>query len=157
MPLYIDDQPGLTAGGIEARAARLQTQAGLGLVIVDYLGLMGCRRRGLENREQVVAAISRAMKGMAKRLNVPVLLLSQLNRELHKRTDKRPILSDLRESGAIEQDADLVLFLHREDYYQRDEAELTGKGEIIVAKARNGPLGTVQLSYDARTCKFTGN
>ena len=154
-PLYIDDQPGQTAASIEAKAARLQASAGLDLVIVDYLGLMAAERRGMENREQAVAAISRAMKGLAKRLNVPVILLSQLNRELYKRIDKRPILSDLRESGAIEQDADLVLFLHREEYYNREDPSLTGKGELIIAKARNGPLGTVHLHYDARTCRFT--
>jgi replicative DNA helicase len=156
-PLYIDDQPGQTAASIEANAARLQASAGLDLVVVDYLGLMAAERKGMENREQAVAAISRAMKGLAKRLNVPVILLSQLNRELYKRTDKRPILSDLRESGAIEQDADLVLFLHREEYYNREDPSLTGKGELIIAKARNGPLGTVHLHYDARTCRFTSD
>jgi replicative DNA helicase len=127
----------------------------LDLVVVDYLGLMAAERKGVENREQAVAAISRAMKGLAKRLNVPVILLSQLNRELHKRTDKRPILSDLRESGAIEQDADLVLFLHREEYYSREDPSMKGKGELIIAKARNGPLGTVHLHFDASTCCFT--
>lgn len=157
MPLYIDDQPGQTASSIEAKAARLQTSHGLDLVVVDYLGLMAGERKAAENREQVVAGISRAMKGLAKRLNVPVLLLSQLNRELYKRVDKRPILSDLRESGAIEQDADVVLFLHREEYYDRHDASLTGKGELIIAKARNGPLGTVHLHYDARTCRFSAD
>ena len=115
-PLYIDDQPGQTAMQIESKAARLKSQAGLDLILVDYLGLMSGeagRGRSHDNREQVVAGISRAMKAMAKRLEVPVILLSQLNRELHKRTDKRPMLSDLPESGAIEQDADLVLFLQR--------------------------------------------
>jgi replicative DNA helicase len=112
-------------------------------------------RRAAENREQAVAGISRAMKAMAKRLHVPVVLLSQLNRELFKRVDKRPILSDLRESGAIEQDADMVLFLHREDYYNSDDPAIAGKAELIIAKARNGPLGTVKLSYDARTCRFS--
>jgi replicative DNA helicase len=154
-PLYIDDLPGQTAALIEAKASRLQATAGLDLVVVDYLGLMAGERKGMEDREQVVAGISRAMKGMAKRLDVPVLLLSQLNRELYKRADRRPILSDLRESGAIEQDADLVLFLHREEYYNREDPSLAGKGELIIAKARNGPLGTVHLNYDARTCKFS--
>jgi len=154
LPLYIDDQAGQTAASIEAKAARLQASAGLDLVVVDYLGLMAAERKGMENREQVVAAISRAMKGLAKRLNVPVILLSQLNRELYKRVDKRPILSDLRESGAIEQDADVVLFLHREEYYDRNDPSLAGKGELIIAKARNGPLGTVRLRYDARICRF---
>ena len=154
-PLYIDDQAGQTAAQIEAKAARLQASVGLDLVIVDYLGLMGAERKGMENREQVVAGISRAMKGLAKRLQVPVILLSQLNRELYKRVDKRPILSDLRESGAIEQDADLVLFLHREEYYNREDVTLAGKGELIIAKARNGPLGLVRLVYDARTCRFS--
>jgi replicative DNA helicase len=155
-PLYIDDQPGQTPFAIEAKAARLKSQAGLDLVLVDYLGLMAGERKAHENREQVVAAISRGMKAMAKRLDVPVILLSQLNRELHKRTDKRPILPDLRESGAIEQDADLVLFLHREEYYDRDDASLRGKGELIIAKSRNGPLGIVDLHYDAETCRFSG-
>jgi replicative DNA helicase len=155
MPLYLDDQPGLTATAIEAKAARLQAKRGLDLIVVDYLGLMAADRKSNETREQVVAGISRAMKGLAKRLHVPVLLLSQLNRELHKRVDKRPILSDLRESGAIEQDADLVLFLHREEYYERNDETVAGKAELIVAKARNGPLGTVHLHYDARTCRFS--
>ena len=154
-PLYMDDQPAQSAVMIEAKAARLQSRTGLDLVIVDYLGLMTAERKGMENREQAVAGISRAMKAMAKRLRVPVLLLSQLNRELYKRTDKRPILSDLRESGAIEQDADMVLFLHREEYYNSEDPTLKGKGELIIAKARNGPLGSVRLHYDARTCRFT--
>jgi replicative DNA helicase len=98
---------------IRAKAARLQANAGLDLVVVDYLGLMAGERKGMENREQVVAGISRAMKGLAKRLDVPVILLLQLNREPYKRADRQPIRSDLRESGAIEQDADMVLFLHR--------------------------------------------
>ena len=156
-PLYIDDQPGQSPWAIEAKAARLKSQKGLDLVLVDYLGLMNGepRRNGAyENREQIVAGISRSMKAMAKRLDVPVVLLSQLNRELHKRTDKRPVLSDLRESGAIEQDADLVLFLHREEYYNREDPSLLGKAELIIAKARNGPLGTVDLHYDAQTCRF---
>jgi replicative DNA helicase len=153
-PLYLDDQPAQTAVMVEAKAAQLKAGKGLDLVIVDYLGLMTPERRGIENREQAIAGISRAMKAMAKRLRVPVLLLSQLNRELYKRADKRPILSDLRESGAIEQDADTVLFLHREDYYDSDDPALKGKAELIVAKARNGPLGTVKLNYDARTCCF---
>jgi replicative DNA helicase len=154
-PLYVDDQAAQTAVMIEAKATHLKASKGLDLVIVDYLGLMTPERKGVENREQAVAGISRAMKAMAKRLQVPVLLLSQLNRELYKRSDKRPILSDLRESGAIEQDADVVLFLHREDYYSNEDPALVGKGELIVAKARNGPLGTVKLNYDARTCRFS--
>ncbi len=97
-------------------------------MVVDYLGLMAAERKAMENREQVVAAISRAMKGLAKRLDVPVILLSQLNRELYKRVDKRPILSDLRESGAIEQDADVVLFLHREEYYDREDRVVGRQG-----------------------------
>ena len=154
-PLYLDDQAAQTAVMIEAKAAQLKAAKGLDLVIVDYLGLMTPERRTTENREQAVAGISRAMKAMAKRLHAPVVLLSQLNRELFKRADKRPILSDLRESGAIEQDADLVLFLHREDYYSNDDPEVAGKAELIIAKARNGPLGTVKLNYDARTCRFS--
>ena len=155
-PLYIDDPPARKAVSIEAKAARLQASAGLDLVLVDYLGLMAAERKGMENREQVVAAISRAMKGLAKRLNVPVILLSQLNRELYKRVRQAgPVLSDLRESGAIEQDADMVLFLHREECYNREDATLAGKGELIIAKARNGPLGTVYLHYDARTFRFS--
>lgn len=155
-PLYIDDQPDQTPGSMEAKAARLKSQTGLDLILVDYLGLIRPEtHRGYENREQAIAGISRAMKAMAKRLETPVVLLAQLNRELQKRGDKRPILSDLRESGAIEQDADLVLFLHREEYYNREDPSLAGQGEIIVAKARNGPLGTVHLHYDAQTCCFS--
>jgi replicative DNA helicase len=155
-PLYIDDQPEQTPLVVEAKAARLKSQAGLDLILIDYLGLVRPEtRRNYENREQAIAGVSRAIKAMAKRLEAPVVLLAQLNRELHKRADKRPILSDLRESGAIEQDADLVLFLHREEYYNRDDPSLAGQGEIIVAKARNGPLGTVHLHYDAQTCRFS--
>lgn len=153
-PLLIDDRPGQSAMAIEAKAAREKSRRGLDLVVIDYLQLMSGERRGYENREQVVSGISRAVKAMAKRLNLPVILLSQLNRELHKRPDKRPILSDLRESGSIEQDADLVLFLHREEYYNRDDPALAGRAELLIAKSRNGPLGAVELTYDAAACRF---
>ncbi len=153
-PLLIDDRPGQSAMAMEAKAAREKSRRGLDLVVIDYLQLVGGERRGYENREQVVSGISREAKAMAKRLDLPVILLSQLNRELHKRPDKRPILSDLRESGSIEQDADLVLFLHREEYYNREDPALAGRAELLIAKSRNGPLGVVELTFDAATCRF---
>jgi len=139
----------------------MQNAGGLDLVIVDYLQLMSATipgaKKGYENRVQEVSAISRGLKAMAKELKVPVVALSQLSRNNEKRDDKRPMLSDLRESGSIEQDADVVVFIHREAYYNRDEdqsAEEKAKSEIIIAKQRNGPTGTVQMHFDSRYTRF---
>jgi replicative DNA helicase len=162
--MYIDDSAGGSLAEMRAKARRLKQNAGsLDLVIVDYLQLMSATipgvKKGYENRVQEVSAISRGLKAMAKELQVPVVALSQLSRSNEKRDDKRPMLSDLRESGSIEQDADVVVFIHREAYYNRDEdqsAEDKAKSEIIIAKQRNGPTGTVQMHFDSRYTRFDG-
>ncbi|RDV84593.1 replicative DNA helicase [Ammonifex thiophilus] len=146
LPLYIDDTPGLSVRDLRARARRLKAQAGgLGLVVVDYLQLVQPPRR-MENRQQEIAFVSRSLKHLAKELNCPVLALSQLSRAPETRQDKRPQLSDLRESGSLEQDADVVMFIYREDYY-RPDTDKPGVAEIIVAKQRNGPTGTAELAF----------
>jgi replicative DNA helicase len=151
--IFLDDTPGISLAEMRAKARRLKQQQGqLDLVVIDYLQLMsstpGSGRR-YENRTQEVSAISRGLKVLAKELDVPVVALSQLSRAPEARggKDKRPLLSDLRESGSIEQDADVVAFIHREEYYDRDNPELKGKADIIIAKQRNGPTGTVHLMY----------
>jgi replicative DNA helicase len=162
--IYIDDSAGSSLAEMRAKARRLkQTAGGLDLVIVDYLQLMTATvpgvKKGYENRVQEVSAISRGLKAMAKELQVPVVALSQLSRSNEKRDDKRPMLSDLRESGSIEQDADVVVFIHREAYYNRDQdqsAEDKAKSEIIIAKQRNGPTGTVQMHFHSDCTRFTG-
>jgi replicative DNA helicase len=162
--IYIDDSAGSSLAEMRAKARRLmQNAGGLDLVIVDYLQLMTATvpgvKKGYENRVQEVSAISRGLKAMAKELKVPVVALSQLSRNNEKRDDKRPMLSDLRESGSIEQDADVVVFIHREAYYNRDDdisAEDKAKSEIIIAKQRNGPTGTIQMHFDSRFTRFDG-
>jgi replicative DNA helicase len=162
--LFIDDSAGSSLAEMRAKARRLmQNAGGLDLIVVDYLQLMSATipgvKKGYENRVQEVSAISRGLKAMAKELKVPVVALSQLSRSNEKRDDKRPMLSDLRESGSIEQDADVVVFIHREAYYNRDEdisAEDKAKSEIIIAKQRNGPTGTVQMHFDSRYTRFDG-
>lgn len=153
-PLYIDDEPGQSVAMMFRKAAQLKAAHGLDLIVIDHLGLIDGERKHSDNREQAVAASSRAMKGIAKRLNVPVMVLAQLNRELLKRSDRRPMLSDLRESGSIEQDADMVIFLHRDDYYDAENAEVQGKAEIIVAKQRQGAVGTVHCSWQGSCVRF---
>jgi replicative DNA helicase len=146
-PLFIDDSADLTSMTIRAKARRLQMSHGLGLVIVDYVQLMR-PRTPLDRRDLEISEISRAMKALAKELELPVVALSQLNRELEKRTDKRPQLADLRESGALEQDADLVAFIYRDEVYNKDPANPNrGKAEVIIAKQRNGPTGVVNLAF----------
>jgi replicative DNA helicase len=151
--MFIDDTPGITLPEMRAKARRLKQQEGkLDLIVVDYLQLMtgtnSTGKKGFENRTQEVSSISRGLKALAKEMKVPVLALSQLSRGSEQRAgDKKPLLSDLRESGSIEQDADVVAFIHREEYYNRDDEELRGKAEIIVAKQRNGPTGSVHLLY----------
>ena len=162
--LFIDDTAGISLGEMRAKARRLkQNSGGLDLVVVDYLQLMTATlpsngRKGYENRTQEVSAISRGLKGLAKELNVPVVALSQLSRAgVQRKDDHRPMLSDLRESGSIEQDADVVAFIHRESYYSHDE-EMSeadkAKSEIILAKQRNGPTGTVHLNFISRFTRF---
>ena len=146
-PIFIDDSPDVTSLDIRAKARRLKMDNKLGLIIIDYLQLMQ-GRRNIERRDLEISEISRSLKGLAKELEVPVIALSQLNRKLEERTDKRPKLSDLRESGALEQDADVVMFIYRDEVYNRDENNPnTGKAEIIVAKHRNGPTGDVPLAF----------
>jgi replicative DNA helicase len=176
--LFIDDTPALSVSGLRSRARRLLRQQGLGLVVVDYLQLLrpSVPVRTLDNRVQEIADITRGLKTLAKELNVPVLALSQLSRAVEQREDKRPMLADLRESGSIEQDADVVMFIFREEYYIREPTRLStqteaqfndsyddftkrlerahGLAEIIIAKQRHGPIGTIKLHFDAETTKF---
>jgi replicative DNA helicase len=180
VPLYIDDTPALSIAALRTRARRLKRQQGLGLIVVDYLQLMrpSAQNRTIENRVQEVSDITRGLKAIAKELEVPVLACAQLSRAVEQREDKRPMLADLRESGSIEQDADVVMFIFREEYYlsrgeptrrpeesddkfndrydrwkQRCEAAF-GMADIIIAKQRHGPIGTVKLHFEAETTKF---
>lgn len=155
-PIYIDDTPGITVLEARAKSRRLQRDHGIGMVVVDYLQLMSSHEN-VQSREQEVSRISRGLKGLAKELNVPVLALSQLSRASEARTDKRPQLSDLRESGSIEQDADVVMFIYRPDVYglkSPDGASLEGTAEIIIGKQRNGPTGSVHLMWNADSASF---
>ncbi len=152
-PLYIDETPALTAIDLRARARRLSRTCGkLGLIIVDYLQLMSASAMG-ENRATEISEISRGLKALAKELGVPVVALSQLNRTVEQRTDKRPVMSDLRESGAIEQDADVILFIYRDEVYNPDSND-KNIAEIIIGKQRNGPIGRVNLRFDGQFTKF---
>ncbi|NDP43640.1 MAG: replicative DNA helicase [Aromatoleum sp.] len=152
-PILIDDSPALNAIEVRSRARRLQKQYGkLGLVIVDYLQLMQASTTG-ENRATEISEISRAMKSLAKELKVPVMALSQLNRSLEQRPNKRPVMSDLRESGAIEQDADVILFIYRDEVYNADTQD-KGVAEIIIGKQRNGPIGTIRLTFIGEYTRF---
>jgi replicative DNA helicase len=181
VPLFIDDTPALTIAGLRTRARRLQRQQGLGLICIDYLQLLRGtdQRRGAENRVQEISEITRGLKSLAKELNVPVLALSQLSRAVENREDKRPMLADLRESGTIEQDADVVMFVFREQYYTErqqpmrrpDESDekfndrcqrwaadmerVDGLAEVIVAKQRHGPIGKVTMRFEGRTTRFS--
>ncbi len=152
--LMIDDTSGITVSELRSKCRRLKIEQQLDLVVIDYLQLMsGSGRRRSENRQQEISDISRSLKVMARELNVPVIALSQLSRAVEQRPDKRPMLSDLRESGAIEQDADVVMFLYRDEYYNPD-SEDAGIAEVIIAKQRNGPTGTVKLAWRANLTKF---
>lgn len=153
IPLVIDDTPGQNMQRIAATCRRQKRRKGLSLVVIDYLQLIE-PDNAREPRQEQVAKVSRRLKGLARELNVPVLCLAQLNREVDKRTDPRPRLSDLRESGAIEQDADVVAFVHRAEYYHPDKPELKGKAEVLVRKVRNGPTGDVSLCWMAQYASF---
>jgi replicative DNA helicase len=183
LPLYIDDTPGLTVAALRTRARRLKRQHGIDLVVVDYLQLLsGSGKASSEqNRVQEISEISRGLKQLAKELMVPVIALSQLSRAVEQRENKRPVLSDLRESGSIEQDADIVLFVYREEYYvhfqkpkeasleagdgagevaafedwQRQMSRVHGIAEVVIAKQRHGSTGTVPLKFDAKITKFS--
>ena len=143
-PVYIDDTPGISVAEMRSKARRLKSEHGLDLIIVDYLQLM--QGRNSESRQQEISEISRSLKALARELKVPLIALSQLSRSVESRQDKRPMLSDLRESGALEQDADIVSFLYREDYYDK-ETENQHITEVILAKHRNGPVGSVKLYF----------
>ena len=151
-PLYIDDTPGITIQEMRAKCRRLKIEKHLGLVVVDYLQLMTASSRS-ESRQQEISEISRSLKGLAKELHVPMLVAAQLSRAVESRKDHRPLLSDLRESGAIEQDADVVAFLYRDEYYNPDTLK-KNHAEVIIAKQRNGPTGTVELMYLGQYTKF---
>jgi replicative DNA helicase len=178
-PMFIDDTPALSIAALRTRARRLKRQHGLSLVVVDYLQLLrGTGTSREQNRVQEISEITQGLKALAKELNVPVLALSQLSRAVESREDKRPMLSDLRESGSIEQDADVVMFVYRDDYYQEraepkqrpDESlerfqerynnwfqrfqESKNKADVIIAKQRNGPIGTVHVQFDPAYGRF---
>lgn len=151
--IFIDETPGLTAMEVRARARRLARQCGqLGVIIIDYLQLMS-GSSGSENRATEISEISRSLKGLARELNCPLIALSQLNRSLEQRPNKRPVMSDLRESGAIEQDADLILFIYRDEVYNPNSPD-KGTAEIIIGKQRNGPIGTVRLAFQGSSTRF---
>jgi replicative DNA helicase len=152
--ILLDDTPGITALEMRAKARRWKNEHGLDLIIVDYLQLMqGTSKRSNDNRQQEMSDISRSLKALARELNVPVIALSQLSRGVEARTNKRPMLSDLRESGALEQDADIVAFIYREDYYDK-ETENKNIVEFIIAKHRNGPVDTVKLFFQKEITRF---
>jgi replicative DNA helicase len=171
LPLYIDETGGLSIAQLAARARRLKRQRGLDVLVIDYVQLLsGSAKRAAESRVQEITEITTRLKALAKELNVPILALSQLSRQVENRDDKRPQLSDLRESGSIEQDADVVMFVFREEYYlankeprpgtdehikwQTELEAAYGKAEIIIGKQRHGPTGTVQLQFDAEVTRF---
>ena len=153
-PLYIDDTPGISVLELRAKARRLKAQHNLSFIIIDYLQLMGSVGK-VESRQQEISMISRSLKGLAKELDVPVIALSQLSRAVEQRGgDHRPQLSDLRESGAIEQDADVVMFVYREEVYEKDDESKKGRAEIIIGKQRNGPIGTVHTTFVRDFARF---
>jgi replicative DNA helicase len=173
LKLYVDETGGLSIAQLAARARRLKRQRGLDVIVVDYLQLLtGSSKRGQENRVQEITEITTRLKALAKELQVPVIALSQLSRQVESREDKRPQLSDLRESGSIEQDADVVMFVYREEYYHQmrkpsesdrekfaawiaDGDKYVGKAEVIIGKQRHGPTGTVELAFEGATTKFS--
>ena len=153
-PIWVDDSPGLTTLELRAKARRLKLQHDIKLIMIDYMQLMD--NPGPESRQQQISEISRGIKAVARELEVPVIALSQLNRASEGREGHRPRMSDLRESGSIEQDADVIMLLHREDYYRMSEPDFMPDNiaEVIIAKQRNGPTGTVKLTFDNKTTSF---
>ena len=153
-PMFIDDTAGITVMELRSKARRLKAEHGLELIVIDYLQLMqGRASKNSDNRQQEISEISRSLKALARELNVPVIALSQLSRSVESRQVKKPMLSDLRESGSLEQDADIVMFLYREDYYDPD-TENKNITDLIIAKHRNGPVDTVQLFFHKQFTKF---
>lgn len=152
--LYIDDSSGVSPYEIRAKCRRLKKQQGLDMIIVDYLQIMDLKQK-VESRERAVSEMSRMLKAIAKELNVPIIALAQLNRGVEGRTDRRPLLSDLRESGSIEQDADVIMMLYREDYYEKGNLNNNGIAEVIINKQRNGPVGTIKLGWSAQYGRFS--
>ena len=155
--LIIDDTPGISISELRSKCRKYKLEHGLSMIIIDYLQLMSGSGRGSESRQQEISDISRSLKSLARELQVPVLALSQLSRAVEQRPDHRPMLSDLRESGAIEQDADVVMFIYRDEYYTKEACEKKGIAEIIIAKQRNGPIGTVELAWLAQYTKFANS
>ncbi|MDY6953156.1 MAG: replicative DNA helicase, partial [Thermodesulfobacteriota bacterium] len=154
IPIFIDDSPAISALEIRAKARRMKMEKALGLIVIDYLQLMR-GRSSAERRELEISEISRSLKALAKELHIPVVALSQLNRKVEERTNKRPVLSDLRESGAIEQDADVIVFIYRDEVYNKEEDNRNkGIAELILAKQRNGPIGTVRLAFLEQYTRF---
>jgi len=151
--IFIDDSAGLTPTDLRARARRLHREHGLSLIVIDYLQLMQIAGGG-ENRTNEISEISRSLKAIAKELEVPVVALSQLNRSLEQRPDKRPVMSDLRESGAIEQDADVIMFIYRDEVYNPEAEDNKGRAEVLIRKQRNGPIGTVELTFLGKYTRF---
>lgn len=150
---FIDETSGISPFEVRARARRLKAQHGLDCIIIDYLQLMDLKQK-VESRERAVSEISKSLKSLAKELEIPILALAQLNRGVEGRADRRPMLSDLRESGSIEQDADIIMMLYRDDYYDKDDPEKMGHAEVIIGKQRNGPTGTVKLRWEAEFGRF---
>jgi len=151
-PLFIDDSPGISVVEMRAKCRRLKAEQGLSMIVIDYIQLMQGGRR-TENRQQEISEISRSLKSLARELQVPVIALSQLSRAVEQRQDKRPIMSDLRESGSLEQDADLVMFIYRDEYYNPD-TDRRSRADIIISKQRNGPVGSVELGFFQEFTKF---
>lgn len=152
-PIFIDDTPGISPFEIRSRARRLKAEHGLDVIMIDYLQLMSMKQK-FNSREQEVAEISKSLKAIAKELQIPIVALAQLNRGVEGRTEKKPMLSDLRESGSIEQDADVIMMLYREDYYDKENPDKQGHAEVIVGKQRNGATGPVKLRFDAQYNRF---
>jgi replicative DNA helicase len=152
--LFIDDTSGISPFEIRAKCRRLKAQHGLDIIMIDYLQLMDLKQK-VESRERAVSEISKTLKAVAKELQVPVIALAQLNRGVEGRSDRRPMLSDLRESGSIEQDADVIMMLYREDYYDRENPDVKGLSEVIIGKQRNGPTGTVRLKWESHIGRFS--
>lgn len=151
--IFIDDTPGISISELRSKCRKIKLEKGLSIVIIDYLQLMTGSGKSSENRQQEISEISRSLKALAREIKAPVIALSQLSRACETRTDHRPMLSDLRESGAIEQDADIVMFLYRDSYYHKDSDQIN-EAEVIIAKQRNGPIGTVRLMWQPETTRF---